>query len=242
MTFEDFFVEFDIVEICHLSSDTFEEELHLDTGASLPSTPTTHEKVTPSVVKDHRTSIRMSLPNSLVADYLPFQRKTWSCLSFEGQWIANLSSGGRCVSDCDHGCDFWTNPQYEIEANTEQSTMKCALVISLMQKFNRLKPTDNPIDRYDYIQVVIAPVVLSPALALVQARVYKIRPTASSPKTRSYGNADLEYVGYTGSYINRREVTMYLRVTPGKYLVIPSLYEVSQLYFCHRERADTSFL
>ena len=42
----------------------------------------------------------------------------------------------------------------------------------------------------------------------------------------TYGNDDLEYVGYTGSYINRREVSSYLRVSPGRYLVIPTLYEV----------------
>ena len=68
-----------------------------------------------------------------------------------------------------------------------------------------------------------------------QARIYKILVDnpAPSPRsyarrldTRTYGNDDLEYVGYTGSYINRREVTLYLRVSPGKYLVIPSLYEV----------------
>jgi hypothetical protein len=47
--------------------------------------------------------------------------------------------------------------------------------------------------------------------------------------TKTYGNDDLEYIGYTGSYINRREVTLYLRVSPGKYLVIPSTYEVIQL-------------
>lgn len=43
---------------------------------------------------------------------------------------------------------------------------------------------------------------------------------------QTYENNDLEYIGYTGSYINRREVTVYLRVSPGKYLIIPSLYEV----------------
>lgn len=52
------------------------------------------------------------------------------------------------------------------------------------------------------------------------------RSNARRLETHTYGNDDLEYVGYTGSYINRREVTLYLRVPPGKYLVIPSLYEV----------------
>jgi hypothetical protein len=154
MTFQDFFIEFDILEICHLSPDTFEEELHLHTSSHQISSSINTETITSSVIKDHRTSIRMSIPTSLVADYLPIQRKTWSCLSFEGQWIRNLSSGGRCVTTCEHGCQFWKNPQYEIETSAEDKTVKCAIVISLMQKYNRLKPTDNPIDRYDYIQVI----------------------------------------------------------------------------------------
>ena len=41
-----------------------------------------------------------------------------------------------------------------------------------------------------------------------------------------YENDDLEYIGYTGSYINRREVTLYLRITSGKYIIVPSIYEV----------------
>ncbi|CAF1506952.1 unnamed protein product [Adineta steineri] len=210
MTFQDFFSEFDILEICHLSPDTFEEELQLNTSS--------HELSSSSVIKNHRTSIRMSIPTSLVTDYLPQQRKIWSCLSFEGQWIENISSGGRCITTCEHGCNFWNNPQYEIETSTEDETIKCAIVISLMQKYNRFKPTDNPIDRYDYIQ----------------ARIYKIKTNNSTPSSRSHGrrlerkiykNEDLDYVGYTGSYINRREVTLYLRIPSGKYLVIPSLYE-----------------
>lgn len=135
MTFDDFFHEFDILEICHLSPDTFEEELQVN----IPS-PTT------SVIKDQRRSI--------VVDYFPMQRKTWSCLSFEGQWIVNFSSGGRCVTACEHRCGFWTNPQYEIETSAEDQSVKCAIVISLMQKYNRLKSTENPLDRYDYIQVI----------------------------------------------------------------------------------------
>jgi hypothetical protein len=147
MTFQDFFDEFDILEICHLSPDTFEEELHLNTSSDQINNETT---TTSSIIKDHRTSIRMSIPT----DYLPTQCKTWSCLSFEGRWIKNVSSGGRCVTICEHGCNFWKNPQYEIETSAEDETIKCAIVISLMQKYNRLKSTDNPADRYDYIQVI----------------------------------------------------------------------------------------
>lgn len=154
MTFQDFFEEFDILEICHLSPDTFEEELHLNTSSQQILSPTNNEPLTSSVVKDQRTSIRMSIPTYLATDYLPIQRKTWSCLSFEGQWIKNISSGGRCVTTCEHGCNYWTNPQYEIETGAENETIKYAIVISLMQKYNRLKSTANPVDRYDYIQVI----------------------------------------------------------------------------------------
>ena len=151
MTFDDFFLEFDILEICHLSPDTFEEELTLPSTSSSPANQDAHRS---SVIKDHRTSIRMSIPPMLVADDSVVQTKTWSCLSFEGQWIKNSSSGGRCVSTCEHGCQYWTNPQYEIETSAEDESIKCAIVISLMQKYNRLKPTENPMDRYDYIQVI----------------------------------------------------------------------------------------
>jgi len=154
MTFQDFFDEFDILEICHLSPDTFEEELQFNTSSQQISSPLNNQPTTSSVIKDLRTSIRMSIPTSLTTDDLPIQRKTWSCLSFEGQWIKNISSGGRCVTTCEHGCNYWTNPQYEIETSAEDETIKCAIVISLMQKYNRLKSTNNPLDRYDYIQVI----------------------------------------------------------------------------------------
>lgn len=36
---------------------------------------------------------------------------------------------------------------------------------------------------------------------------------------------DLERVGTTGSYINKREVTYQCRVPPGNYIIIPSTYE-----------------
>jgi hypothetical protein len=143
MTFDDFFDEFDILEICHLSPDTFEEEIELNHDNP--------DQITPSIIKDHRTSIPTIL---LPTDHLSMQRKTWSCLSFEGQWIKNSSSGGRCVTTCEHGCDFWKNPQYEIETSAEDQSIKCAIVISLMQKYNRLKSIENPVDRYDYIQVI----------------------------------------------------------------------------------------
>src|SRR5579871_6503845 len=113
MTFQDFFNEFDILEICHLSPDTFEEELYINKSS---------HQITSSIIKDHRTSIRMSIPSSLTADNLPIQHKTWSCLSFEGEWIKNFSSGGRCITTCEHGCNFWKNPQYEIETSTENET------------------------------------------------------------------------------------------------------------------------
>ena len=144
MNFDDFFAEFDILEICHLSPDTFEEELQANINPNSISSP-----ARTSVIKDRRTSI----VTSLAIDDFPIQRKIWSCLSFQGQWLPNISSGGRCVTKCDHGCDFWKNPQYEIETSADDPSVKCAIVISLMQKYNRLKSTENPLDRYNYIQV-----------------------------------------------------------------------------------------
>ncbi|CAF0882657.1 unnamed protein product [Adineta ricciae] len=232
MTFQDFFVEFDILEICHLSPDTFQEEIHLDTNIQSASNS---DPMTSSIFKNHRASLRMSIPTSLIADYLPFQRKTWSCLAFEGEWIENVSSGGRCITACEHGCDFWKNPQYEIETNAEDSTIKCAIVISLMQKYNRLRFTNNPIDRYDYIQ----------------ARIYRVKLAPTTPIRRSHGrrlerktyeNDDLEFIGYTGSYINRREVTLYLRITSGKYVIVPSLYEPNKAgHFLLRVFVETNY-
>lgn len=117
MNFEDFFNEFDILELCHLSPDTFEDEI----------------------------SLHITLPR--------IQNKTWSCFSFEDEWIEYLSSGGRCVTRCEHGCQFWTNPQYIIDTRNLISSLP-AIVISLMQKHNRLKSVENPIERYNYIQVL----------------------------------------------------------------------------------------
>ena len=41
--------------------------------------------------------------------------------------------------------------------------------------------------------------------------------------------ADLERIGTSGAYINKREVTYQARIPPGNYIIIPSTYV--RLYF-----------
>ncbi|CAF0739049.1 unnamed protein product [Didymodactylos carnosus] len=245
MTFFDFFHEFDILEVCHLSPDTFEEELdfHLQSLPLIQSTQTEKSRRSnaTTMLKDENFSMHTPLSASMMCDR-PLNRKVWSCLSFEGQWIHGISAGGRCATKCRHGCHYWSNPQYEIEMCADNEYVKCALVISLMQKYNRLTPIDDPINRYDYIQARIYKIntVSSSSTNAVPSTAITRKSDGKVVGTNGYSAEDLDYVGYTGSYINRREVTSYLRVNPGKYLIIPSTYEPNKEgYFLLRVLNDS---
>lgn len=72
----------------------------------------------------------------------------------------------------------------------------------------------------------------------IQIRVYRVNDGADLSLFQS-GNGeklypkDLERVGTSGAYINKREVTYQCRVPPGNYIIIPSTYDANrEAKFC----------
>jgi hypothetical protein len=67
----------------------------------------------------------------------------------------------------------------------------------------------------------------------VQLRVFRVNDGVDLSVFQS-GNgqklypADLERIGTSGAYINKREVTYQCRVPPGNYIIIPSTYEANK--------------
>ena len=67
----------------------------------------------------------------------------------------------------------------------------------------------------------------------IQLRVFRVNDGVDLSVFQS-GNgqklypADLERIGTSGAYINKREVTYQCRVPPGNYIIIPSTYETNK--------------
>jgi calpain, invertebrate len=141
----------------------------------------------------------------------------WNCLQFDGEWIIGKSAGG-----CGSGYNkqkFWTNPQYLV--SLPQSTngqSDCVLIVACMQKYTRQKRMQTGGDS---------------AEEFIQLRVYRVNDGVDlsvfqSGTGQKLYPAQLERVGTSGAYINKREVTYQCRIPPGNYIVIPSTYDADK--------------
>lgn len=91
--------------------------------------------------------------------------------------------------------------------NEEMAT----IVVSLMQKDTRAKRSRNRGE---------------PAEEFIQFRIFKIKDGIDEKDTgMKYYSSELERIGTSGNYINKREVTKRFRVSPGNYIIIPSTYD-----------------
>lgn len=133
----------------------------------------------------------------------------WQCQIFHEQWVNGVSSGGRGDQNRNK---FWTNPQ--IVFNINQSDIvkdnSCWVIIGLMQKYTRQKRVALQVDS---------------AEEYIQFRIYKIRNSAQYFSGAQIDSRDLERLGSSGAYVNKREVTARFNLTPGAYIVIPSCYD-----------------
>lgn len=89
------------------------------------------------------------------------------------------------------------------------------LICALMQKYTRQKRMQmNGEQAEEFIQLRVFRVNDGVDVSVFQSGTgEKVYPR------------DLERVGTTGAYINKREVTYQCRVPPGNYIIIPSTYE-----------------
>jgi calpain, invertebrate len=85
------------------------------------------------------------------------------------------------------------------------------MVVSLMQKDTRVKRSQNWGE---------------PAEEFIQFRVFKVKDGVEDDGTAlKYYSSELDRVGTSGNYINKREVTKRFRVPPGDYVIMPSTYD-----------------
>jgi len=141
---------------------------------------------------------------------------TWDCIQYDGEFIAGKNAGGCGQPDKQK---FWLNPQYLVRlVRSENGSDECVLIVAFMQKYTRQKRMQMGGES---------------AEEFVQLRIFRINDGADlsifqSGEGQKMYPKDLERIGTTGSYINKREVTYQCRLKPGNYIIIPSTYEVNK--------------
>lgn len=100
----------------------------------------------------------------------------------------------------------------------DQGSQDCVLIAACMQKYTRQKRMQTGgKSAEEFIQIRLYRVNDGVDLSLFQ----------SGSGQKLYPN-DLERVGTSGAYINKREVTYQCRLPPGQYVIIPSTYDANR--------------
>ncbi len=110
-------------------------------------------------------------------------------------------------------------PQYLVKlTQPDPGANDCVLIAACMQKYTRQKRMQ---------------VGGESAEEFIQVRLYRVNDGVDLSLFQSGSGEklypkDLERVGTSGSYINKREVTYQARVAPGNYVIIPSTYDANK--------------
>ncbi|CAF3474078.1 unnamed protein product [Rotaria sp. Silwood1] len=167
-------------------------------------------------IRDPRSGSEGHLPNGLLSGHAYSVTKlaedetsTWSEQMFHGRWVPGVTAAG-----CGNGDNerFFKNPQYLIGIDSMgDSDNTCTMMVALMQKDTRRR-------RMHGLEE------LSIGFAL-----FKINDNVDIRGTIQQGNLkfqsyQLERIGDSGSYINKRQVVKRFTVTPGDYIIIPSTF------------------
>uniref|UniRef100_A0A3Q4GZG0 Zgc:136872 n=1 Tax=Neolamprologus brichardi TaxID=32507 RepID=A0A3Q4GZG0_NEOBR len=125
----------------------------------------------------------------------------WKTSVYEGRWVAGTTAGG-CINNRD---TFWTNPQYRIKVVGENSEINGEknILVSLMQKPDKRNR------------------------CLVQNLHIGFYKAQSGKFPAMFFNTHLP-VARSGKYMNARDVTEFLMLKPGEYLIVPSTFEPNE--------------
>ncbi|XP_058461585.1 calpain-B-like [Malaya genurostris] len=129
----------------------------------------------------------------------------WQVSTVNGEWIKGSTAGG-CIDYLD---SFWVNPQYVIRLDQPDRDDKygmCTVVIALMQKFRRA----------EYL----------PSLTIGFV-VYRIseKDLQYKPVPKKFFKANDHRIVARSIYINSREVSSRLKLSPGIYLIVPTTFQ-----------------
>jgi calpain len=116
MEFKDFLAEWHNIQICHLSADSFSDNL-----------------------SENANMENMSWRKLLSDD----ESSGWKCTMFHSGWSKGKTAGGSGVSN---QAKFWTNPQFLInveDVDAYDNENKATIIVALMQKHSRSKRIDS---------------------------------------------------------------------------------------------------
>ncbi|CAF1014270.1 unnamed protein product [Brachionus calyciflorus] len=178
MGFDDFLYFFDSIQFCHLTPESFSDE----------------------ILNDFRND-----------------KISWKMISYHDEWSLKKRSAGGSGNGGDRR--FWTNPQFLIklvDVDQEDNDNMATCIIALMQKYTREKRSLNGQSAEEFIQF----------------RIFRVLNDSDAEKSMKLGEKlsdfQLQKVGNSGDYINKREVTKRFKLSPGYYIIIPSTFEANR--------------
>lgn len=137
-------------------------------------------------------------------------KRQWNMSVFEGEWIPKITAGG-CTN---HMNTFHLNPQYIMKLDVPDDgnkNDKCTVIISLMQKYRRMKRSLG----LDFLKIGF--------------EVYRIREAdlIQKPMKKDFFKKNPSVAG-TPEFINTRSVFGRFELYPGHYLIVPSTFEPNE--------------
>ncbi|KAL7037834.1 hypothetical protein ACKWTF_009373 [Chironomus riparius] len=136
-------------------------------------------------------------------------KRQWNMSVFEGEWIPKITAGG-CTN---HMNTFHLNPQYimKLEYPDDDNVDKCTVIVSLMQKYRRMKRSLG----YDFLKIGF--------------EVYRLREAdlVQKPLKKNFFKKNHPAAGTT-EFVNIRSVFGRFELYPGYYLIVPSTFEPDQ--------------
>jgi calpain len=136
-------------------------------------------------------------------------KRQWNTNVFEGEWIPKITAGG-CTN---HMSTFHLNPQYilKLEFPDDGKNDKCTVIVSLMQKYRRMKKSLG----LDFLKIGF--------------EVYRIKEAdlVQKPLKKDFFKKN-KSVGGTPEFVNIRSVFGRYDLYPGYYLIVPSTFEPNE--------------
>ncbi|XP_071327401.1 calpain-1 catalytic subunit-like [Trachinotus anak] len=133
----------------------------------------------------------------------------WKTYTYEGRWVAGTTAGG-CMN---HKDSFWTNPQYRVKIDGQYSEKDGGknMLVSLMQK---------P-DKRNRRLIQTLHIGFSVFEVNIEYKTQKGKFPASFFSTHSP-------VAQTKTYMNARDVMVFLKLKPAEYLIVPSTFSPNE--------------
>ncbi|XP_064618433.1 calpain-A-like [Liolophura sinensis] len=127
-------------------------------------------------------------------------KEEWDVAMFHGSWMHEDTA---CCTMCSTGI-HWDNQQYYIGLKDPDSTGKCTLIVSLMEKEVRTSSLQEP-------------------EVLIGFSVFRLNEPSLNPLNRK-NKSRADIVATAGEYEIYREICKRFELSPGIYVVIPQTY------------------